>query len=398
MFTSVRVSRRRALGGLAAIGAGAATSGVLSACGTGTIIGTGPAAAPANSGSGLSVGVIGPFSGEVKTAGESTRNGVLFAIEEARARGITITPVYGDDRNDPTEGSNVATKLIQQDKVKALIGPVSSRVSVPVSEVADSAKILMITPFATNPRVTIDAGKRKPYVFRACFIDTFQGTVTAKFALQYVKAAKAAVLFDRSDDYSVGLSQFFRDEFTRGGGAISVFDSYGRDDVDFSALLTKVAALQPDVLFLPDYYGRVSLIGRQARDRGLSAVLLGGDGWDSADLDRQAVDGAFYSNHYAPDDARPAVQTWVRKYRDRHNSIPDSFATLAYDATNLLVAAIEKAGSSDSAKLREALAGTRGFDAVTGRIAFDADGNPVKSAVVVGVKAGRDAWAATIDP
>ncbi|MHB1415227.1 MAG: ABC transporter substrate-binding protein [Chloroflexota bacterium] len=348
--------------------------------------------------SALKVGVIAPLTGDVKTFGESTKNGVALAVEEAKAKGMNIEVIYQDDKNDPTEGVNAANKLISQDGVNAIVGSVSSKVSIPISEVAQSNKIFMITGTSTSTKVTVDNGQRKDYVFRACFIDPFQGTVMAKFALENLKAKKAAVLYDVSNDYTKGLAEYFKAGFEQGGGQVAVFESYGKDDTDFSALLTKVATAQPDFLFLPDYYNKVSLIAKQAREKGITAVFGGGDGWDSAELDYQATAGGYFSNHYSPDDTRPEVQAFVKAYKDKYGSVPDALATLGYDAATLLFTAYEKAGSNDPAKIKDAMAGLQGIKTVSGAITFDKNGDPVKSAAILQIKDGKQVFVTSVAP
>jgi len=236
----------------------------------------------------IKIGLITPLTGDVKTFGESVKNSFEIAVDEAnRAGGVAgmkIVPVVVDDKNDPTEASNAANLLIHQQKVKAIIGSVTSKASIPVSDMAQSGKIPVISPSATNPKVTVADGKRKDYVFRSCFIDPFQGKVMAKFARETLFKDKAGVLYDASNDYSKGIAEYFSDAFKLMGGRVVAYESYGKDDVDFSALLTKVKASGADVLFLPDYYNKVGLIAKQAREKGIRAALIGPDGWDSPDL------------------------------------------------------------------------------------------------------------------
>ncbi len=359
-----------------------------------------PAAAPAaGKAVAIKIGVIAPMSGDVKTFGESTKNGFDMAVDEANKGGkVQITTVVADDKNDPTEGVNAATKEINQDKVKAIVGSVASKVSIPISEVAQTNKVVQISPTSTNEKVTVDGGKRKDFVFRACFIDPFQGTVMSKFALNTLKAKTAAVMYDVGNDYTKGLAEYFRSGFEKAGGKVTSYDSYGKDDVDFSAILTKVASNSPDVLFLPDYYNKVSLIGKQAREKGVKAVFLGGDGWDSSDLDVKAMEGGYFSNHYSPEDKRPEVQDWVKKYQAKYNSVPDALATLGYDATNILINGIVVAGSDDTAKIRDALAATKDFKTVSGTVTFDKDGNPVKAAAVLQIKDGKQKFVESVAP
>jgi branched-chain amino acid transport system substrate-binding protein len=239
-------------------------------------------------------------------------------------------------------------------------------------------------------------GSTKQYVFRACFIDPFQGLVMAKFALGQGKKT-AFIMFDKGNDYVLGLAEAFEKSFTAGGGTIVGKEAYTSQDTDFSAILTKVADSKADVLFLPDYYNIVNLVGAQAKERGVTAVMMGGDGWDSSDLDLAAAEGGFFSNHYAAEDTRPIVQDFVKRYESKYGAKPDALAALAYDATNLLLAAIEKAGKDDPALVKDALAALE-YEAVSGKITFDAQHNPVKSAVVMQVKDGKVVFAESIAP
>lgn len=348
----------------------------------------------------IKIGFIAPLTGDVKTFGESTKNAFLLAIEQAGGKvgDYKIEPVIADDRNDATEAVNAATKLISQDKVQAIVGSVTSKTTIPISEVAQANDVVLITSTATNPKVTVDNGRRKDYVFRACFIDPFQGLVGAKFAVETLKAKTAAVLYDQGNDYTKGLAEVFRENFEKLGGKVVAFEAYQQQDVDFSAVLTNIARLNPDVLYLPDYYQKVSLIGKQAREKGIKSVFLGGDGWDSAELDYATMEGGYFTNHYSAEDPRPVVQQWVQQYKAKYNTVPDALATLCYDATNLLLNAIKAAGSNDPAKIKEALQATKDFPAVSGNISFDQDGNPIKPAVILQIKNGKQQYVQTVNP
>lgn len=348
----------------------------------------------------IKIGFIGPLSGDVKTFGESTKNGFLLALEQAgyKAGDYKVEYIVSDDRNDATEAVNIATKLITQDNVKAIVGSVTSRTTIAASQLANDSNIVMITGTGTAPQVTVDSGKRKEFVFRACFIDPFQGTVAAKFATETLKAKTAAILYDQSNDYTIGLASFFKDTFTQNGGQILAMEAYGKDDVDFSAVLTNIAQLKPDILYLPDYYQKVSLIGKQAREKGITSIFLGGDGWDSTELDYATMEGGYFTSHYSPDDPRPEVKTWVESYKAKYNTVPDAFATLGYDATNMLLNAIKTAGSDDPAKIKDALQSTKDFAAVTGKLSFDENGNPIKPAVILQIKDGKQVYVTTVNP
>jgi branched-chain amino acid transport system substrate-binding protein len=353
----------------------------------------------------IKIGLITPLSGDVKTFGESVKNAFEIAVEEANAKGGVagrkITTFIVDDKNDPTEASNAANLLINQHGVEAIVGSVTSKTTIPVSDLAQSSRIPTITGTATNPKVTVADGKRKDYMFRACYTDSFQGTVMAKFARDTLHAATAAVLYDASNDYSKGIAEVFRDAFLRMGGKVPAYESYGKDDVDFSALLTKVKATKPEVLFLPDYYNKVGLIAKQVKETKLNVTLIGPDGWDSPELVNvagDAIEGGYFSNHYSPEDTRPEVVNWVKKYKEKFQQTPDALGTLAYDATNMLLEAIRKANSGDPGKIRDALASLSGFEGVTGKFTMDENGDPIKSAVIIRIQGGKQKFLQVVNP
>ncbi|MFZ5647927.1 MAG: ABC transporter substrate-binding protein [Bacillota bacterium] len=348
----------------------------------------------------IKVGIIAPLTGDVKTFGESTINGAKMAIEKfgGKVGDYKIEIVTADDRNDATEAVNVATKLISQDKVNVIVGSVTSKTTIPISKMANENKVIMVTGTATNEKVTVEDGKRKEYIFRACFIDPFQGKVAAKFALDNLKKKTAAVLYDQGNDYTIGLANNFKQSFTAGGGQITDFLAYSQTDVDFSAVLTNIAKKNPDILYLPDYYQKVSLIGKQAREKGIKAVFLGGDGWDSKDLDYKTMEGSYFTNHYSADDPSPAVKEFVSAYKAKYGSTPDALAALAYDAASLLMNAIKTANTKDPVKIKEAMQNTKDYQVVSGKITFDKDGNPIKPATILQVKDGKQAFSAVVAP
>jgi branched-chain amino acid transport system substrate-binding protein len=356
----------------------------------------------------IKVAILAPLSGPVPTFGVMTRDGALLAIEEWNAKGGVlgkkITAVVEDSQCTPDPAVNAANKAIDQDKVKYIIGEVCSKASIPVSEIANTKKVIQISPTSTNPDVTVGKdGKTKEHIFRACFIDPFQGTVGAKFALDTLKAKNAFILLDQANDYVKGLAEFFEKAFTAGGGKIVGKETYTAKDTDFSAILAKVAAAKPDVVYLPDYYNVVNLATKQAKEKGIKAVFMGGDGWDSSDLDLKASEGGFFTNHYSPQDTRPEVQNLVKafgaKYKDDKGQpkVPDALAALAYDATNLLLQGIKEAGADDTAKVKDALKKIN-FNAVSGQIKFDANNNPVKSATILAVKDGKVQFNSVVNP
>ena len=357
----------------------------------------------AGGGGPVKVALLAPMSGQVKTFGESTKNAVDIAVAEWNAAGGVagrqIQLVVEDSQCSAEPAVNAANKVIDQDGAKFIIGEVCSSASIPVSEIAVAKKVVQISPTSTNPSVTVGAdGKTKPYIFRACFIDPFQGTVGANFALKTLKANTAFVMLDQGNDYVRGLAEFFEAAFTKGGGTIVGKETYTKDDTDFSAILTKVADTKPDVLYLPDYYPIVNLVGAQVKQRNLSVVMMGGDGWDSADLDLKAADGGYFTNHYSADDTRPIVQDWVKKYNTKYGANPDALATLGYDAANMLFTAMKNANSTDPEKVKDALASLKDFDGVSGKMSIDAEHNPIKSAVVLQVKDGKVSFVESVAP
>lgn len=348
----------------------------------------------------IRIGFIAPLTGDVSVFGESVMKAFNLAIEERnhQVNNYKIEAVITDDRNDAIEAVSMAERLITQDKVSAIVGSVTSKCTIPISQITQEHMIPVITPTATNPNVTVSMGQRKDYAFRACFIDPFQGTMAAKFALENLKLKTAAVLYDRGNPYTEGLASNFKETFEKGGGRVLTYETYAASDMDFSAVLARVAQQKPDILYLTDYYMKVSLIGKQAREKGIKATFMGGDGWDSMDIDFATMEGGYFTNHWSPGDPRPEVREWLSKYKAKYGTEPDVIATLAYDATKILLQAIETANSSDPTKIKEAMQNLKDFPAVSGKTTFDGDGNPVKSAVIMQIKGGRQIYVTTVAP
>jgi branched-chain amino acid transport system substrate-binding protein len=349
----------------------------------------------------IKLGLITPLTGDVKTFGESCRNAFLLAIEDYSKTGkYQIAPFIADDRNDATEGTNAALKLITQDKVAGIIGPLTSKIAIPVSEIADKNRVPMISS-ATNPKVTVFDGKRKPYVFRSCFTDPFQGSVAANFALKNLKASTAAVLYDVGNDFSKGLADFFKTTFEKSKGTILAYESYQKDDVDFSALITKIGVKRPDVIFLPDYYNKVSLIARQVREKGLKSALLGGDGWDSPDLIKiggSAILGSYFTNHYSAERKDKVAEAFTGRYKQKYGAVPDAWAALTYDATMLYLQSLDQAKKATPEEVMKVLTDLKNFKGATGNISFDRNGDPVKSAVILRVEKDGFKYVTTVTP
>lgn len=350
----------------------------------------------------IKVGVYGDLSGQTSSFGQSTKNGIQMAFDEInKAGGVNgrqIVTLIEDDQGQPAQAATVVTKLINQDRVHAVLGEVASTNTLAAAPVAQAAKIPMITPSSTNPKVT----QVGDYVFRVCFTDNFQGAVMAKFAGNTLKAKTAAVLGDVNSDYSRGMAQYFEEEFNKLGGRVITKQSYTQTDADFKGQLTAIRSANPEVIFVPGYYGQVGVIAKQAKELGITAPLLGGDGWDAPqlwELGGTSLNGAFMANHYSVDDPSPAVQKFVEAYKSRYGGVaPDAIAALAYDAAYILVDAIKRAGTTDGAKLRDAIAATSGYPGVTGAITINADRDAVKPAVVFELRDRKFVYKETIQP
>jgi len=353
----------------------------------------------------LKIGVSAPLTGDISALGQSTKNAALLAQEEINAAGgikigdksYPVKFIIEDDENKPESTATVFQKLINQDKVLAIIGSQSSKCSNAGAPIAESAKIPQISPWSTNPNVTKD----RSYVFRACFIDPFQGKVVASFAKDKLKAKTAAVLYDVASDYNKGIAEVFRDEFIKAGGQIVAFETYMTKDTDFSAQLTKIKGTNPDMLFLPNYFNEVPLQVQQAQKLGLTAKIVGSDGWDNPELLKMggpAMEGTYFTNHYSPDSDRPASKDFIAKYQKKYNMMPDAAAALTYDAAYLLFQAIEKAGKVDPAAIRDAIATTKDFSGVTGDITYNGSGDPVKGSVIIKIENGKFVFDSAVNP
>ena len=350
------------------------------------------------------VGEFASLTGSEATFGVNSSNGVELAKDEINNAGgllggRKIKIVLEDDQSKPGQPSAAVKKLVASDKAIAIIGEISSSRSLEAAPICQNAKIPMVSPGSTNPSVT----EKGDYIFRVCFIDPFQGTVMAKFALDQLHAKKIAILQDVKSDYSKGLAQFFKEYFTSHGGEIVAELSYtgGGTDKDFRAQLTKIKTRQPDAIFVPGYYTEAGLIAKQARSLGIKVPLLGGDGWDSPKLTEiggAALDGCYFSTHFSVQDKNPKVQDFVKKYQAKFQALPDGMAPLGYDAMMILGQAIKTAGSTDGTKIRDALASVKDYSGVTGNITIDEKRNAKKAAVVLEVKGNRTNFVATVPP
>src|SRR5262245_39424114 len=359
------------------------------------------AGAKSDSGSEIVVGEYGSLTGTTATFGISTKNGIDMAVDEInKAEGLLgkqVRVIVEDDQGKPEEAQTVVTKLINKDQVIAVLGEVASSRTMAAAPVAQQNGIPLISPSSTNPKVT----QIGDYIFRVCFIDPFQGLVMAKFATNTLKVKNVAVLRDIKNDYSVGLAEVFVNNFKKMGGNIVANESYSEGDTDFSAQLTSIKSKSPQAVFMPGYYTEVGLVLRQAHKLGLNVPFLGGDGWDSPkliEIGGEAMNGSYYSNHFSVSDPNPKIQKFVSAYKARYGATPDALAGLGYDAASVLFDAIKRANSTDGSKVRDAIASTKDFDGITGKITIDKDRNAVKPAVVLEVKDGKLQFVETITP
>lgn len=338
------------------------------------------------------IGEFGSLTGTTATFGISTKNGIDMAVDAINKSGgllgKKVRVIVEDDQGKPEEAQTVVTKLITKDQVVGILGEVASSRTMAAAPVAQQNMIPLITPSSTNPKVT----QIGDYIFRVCFLDPFQGLVMAKFVNNTLKLKNVAILRDIKNDYSVGLADFFTQNFKSMGGNVVANESYSEGDTDFSAQLTSIKAKNPQAVILPGYYTEVGLVVRQARKLGLNVPFVGGDGWDSPkliEIGGDALEGSYYANHIAVSDPDPTIQKFVAEYKARYSQTPDALAGLAYDAANILFDAIKRANTTDGPKVRDAIAATKDFAGVTGRITIDQDRNAVKPAVILQVKNGQ---------
>ena len=350
----------------------------------------------------IKVGEFASLTGSEADFGQSSHKGTQLAIDELNAAGGVLGKKIDlhteDNQSQAGMSATVVRKLISSDGVVAILGEVASSRSLEAAPICQQSKIPMISPSSTNPRVT----QVGDYIFRCCFLDSFQGgKVLSTFAHDTLKAKSVAVLKDVKSDYSVGLAKFFVDGYTALGGKIAAEQNYSGGDKDFSAQLTSIKAANPDAVFVPGYYTEVGLIALQARQLGVNVPLFGGDGWESSvlvSIGGAALEGDYYSTHYSPDDTSPDVQQFVKHFKEKYGDTPDSMAALGYDSAKILVDAIKRAGTTDSAKVRDAIAATKDFHGASGTITIDNNRNASKPAVIVTIKSGQIKYVETIAP
>lgn len=355
----------------------------------------------ADSSGDIPVGFYGALTGDQAAFGTATINGVRIAVEEINAAGGVlgrkIRLVIEDDQGRAEEAASVVTKLITSNRVEALIGENSSSQSLAAGPIAQANGVPMISPSSTNPMVT----EKGDYIFRVCFTDPYQGEALASFVRKNLKLDTAAILIDRRNDYSVGLAGFIRKNFEAAGGKIVAEQSYAAGDTEFRPQLTAIKAKSPQALFIPGFYTEVGQIAIQARDLGVTAPLIGGDGWDSPvilQIGGKSIEGSYFSDHYFVGDTRPVVQKFVAEYKKRHGRNPEANAVLGYDALYVWANAAKRAGKLDKKLIRDQIAATKDYDGVSGTITMGPDRNPIKPVAMIKIENGQMNFAGWVTP
>jgi branched-chain amino acid transport system substrate-binding protein len=360
----------------------------------------------------VKIGVIAELTGDIPAVGASCKNAAELAAAEINEAGgiqlgdkkFPVKLIIEDNAGKADQSASSAQKLITQQKVTAIVGPNASRYTLPAAEIAETSKVLLITPWSTAPKATLDSrtNASKKYVFRACFIDPFQGGVLAKFALDNLKLKKAAVLYDVASEYNKGIAEIFKDVYEKNGGEIVAFETYTTNDKDFSSQLTKIKKAAPDVIFLPNYYSEVPLQIQQAKRLGITVPFIGSDSWGSEELIKlcgKDCNDYYFSTHYAADAASEATRKFIASYKAKYNTTPDDVAALTYDSFGLLWQALKTAGKNDRQAVRDALAQIPQYEGVTGNMQFkEGSGDPIKSAVILKIKDGKFTWFANAKP
>lgn len=355
----------------------------------------------------IKVGLDYELSGDVATYGQGLTEGIEFAVKEINKNGGVlgkqIELVKVDNKSDNTESANAAMKLATVDKVVAILGPATSGNTKSAAPIAGQNKVPLISGSATADDVTVDSnGKVREYLFRTCFSDSFQGLIMANFAFNDLAGKNAAILVDSTSDYSKGLAKKFKERYAELGGKVVTEQAYQQKETDFRAVLTSIKSSNPDVLFLPGYYTEVGLIVKQARELGLNVPVLGGDGYDSPKLEelagKAALNKVFYTNHYSSNDTTAEVVKFKEAYHSEYKKDPDAFNALGYDMAYFLADAIKRAGEANSEKIKEALASTKDFAGITGKLSVDENHNAVKSITILEVKDGVPTFLKKLEP
>jgi branched-chain amino acid transport system substrate-binding protein len=351
----------------------------------------------------IKVGQFASLTGSEAGFGRSSDQGTKLAVKQINAAGGVlgkqIELITEDNQSKDGESATAVKKLISSDRVVAILGEVASIRSLEAAPICQNFKVPQISPSSTNPKVT----QIGDYIFRVCFIDPFQGTVMANFALKTMGVKQVALMTDVGSTYSVGLADYFKKAFTAQGGQIIAEQKFTKDDKDFRAQLTAIKAQNPEAIFVPGYYGQVTLIALQARELGIKVPLFGGDGWEAPELIQgpgaaEALEGCYFSTHFSPDQDAPKIKQFVADYQKEYGATPDAMAALGYDSVLALVDAIKRANSTDGPKIRDALATLKDLDGVTGKTTLDADRNAQKPAVIIGIKGGKFVYKETVNP
>ena len=356
----------------------------------------------------ISIGVNLELSGGVASYGESIAKGIDLAVEEINndggIDGKKIELIKVDNKSEASEATSAAIKLTSQEKVTAIIGAATSGNTVAQVQIANDNQTVLLTPSGTSPNVTVDKdGKVNEFAFRTSFIDPFQGTIAANFAADELNVKNAAIFADNTSDYAKGLAASFKETFKKEGGKIIAEEAYVAKDTDFRSTLTRIKSKNPEFVFIPGYYEEVGLIIKQARELGITVPFMGADGWDSPKLvelaGADALNNSFITNHYSSEDPDEKIKNFVKAYKKTNkNESPNAFNALGYDTVYLLADAIKRAGSTDSVKVKEALAATKNLELVTGKVTIDKNHNPIKSATVLEYKNGKQEFKTKINP
>ena len=380
--------------------------GLLAGCGTKDEGGS-SSEGGGNGGDTIKIGINLELTGGVASYGTSEKAGIDLAVDEINEAGGVdgkkLELVTVDNKSEPAEATSAALKLIDKDKVVAIIGAATSGATIAQADIANSKKTPLISPSGTSPSVTVkDDGSVNEFVFRTSFIDPFQGTVAANFAINELKVKNVAIYSDNSSDYSKGLAASFKKDFEAAGGKVISEESYIAKDSDFRSVLTSIKAANPEFIFIPGYYEEVGLIIKQAREMGIDVPLMGADGWDSPTLlelaGADALNNTFTTNHYSSEDTDGIIQDFNEKFEAKYNKSPDAFNALGYDTVYLLVDAIKRAGAVDSVKIKDALAATKELELVTGLYSVDENHHPVKAATILEYKDGEQVFKTKVNP
>ena len=360
----------------------------------------------------VKVGLIAELTGDIPAVGTSSKNAAELAAKEINdAGGITVSGknykvelFIQDSAAKPDQAAAAAQKLITQNNVIAIIGPNASSNAIPASEIAETSKTVLITPWSTNPKTTRNArtGEPKNYVFRACFTDVFEGHILGKFAAVNLRVKRAAILFDVASEVLKSQSELFKNSFEKNGGTVVAYETYTTGDKDFSAQLTKIKNASPQIVFLPSYYTDVPLQVQQAHRLGVNVPFLGSDAWSTEELIKMCggeCEGFYFCNHYSPDTKNPATKKFIETYTARYGKTPDDVAALTYDAFGLLREAVVKSDRLDRQAVRDSLSRITEYNGITGEMRFlPGSRDPIKGGVIMQIKNGKFSWFADVNP